>query len=134
MFFSGDSGYFDGFKIIGERFGPFDITLLENGAYNRAWADIHMHPEETIQAHFDLRGKRLVPIHNGTFDLSIHVRLDAAGSRERHRQSAWRAIEHATQMGERFDLSHPVEGTAWWSDRKIRAASVDFLLPGQRLP
>jgi len=72
VFFSGDSGYFDGFKQIGEKYGPFDLTLLEAGAYNPNWPMVHMQPAETIQAHRDLRGKLLLPIHNGTFDLSMH--------------------------------------------------------------
>ena len=72
IYFSGDTGYFDGFRDIGERYGPFDITLLENGAYNCAWRDIHMMPEDSIQAHIDLGGKLMVPIHNSTFDLALH--------------------------------------------------------------
>ncbi|MBJ6749110.1 MBL fold metallo-hydrolase [Geomonas sp. Red421] len=73
VFFSGDSGYFQGFKRIGEQYGPFDLTLLEAGAYNVNWAGVHMMPEETVQAHLDLKGKRMLPIHNGTFDLSMHA-------------------------------------------------------------
>lgn len=72
VFFSGDSGYFDGFRRIGEKYGPLDLTLLETGAYNENWPNIHMHPEESIQAHLDLKGKLLLPIHNATFDLSMH--------------------------------------------------------------
>lgn len=72
LFFSGDSGYFDGFKRIGAVYGPFDLTVIEAGAYNVNWAAVHMMPEETIQAHIDLKGKKLLPIHNGTFDLSMH--------------------------------------------------------------
>jgi len=72
LFFSGDSGYFDGFKQIGDKLGPFDMTFLEAGAYNKRWMDVHMMPEQTVQAHTDLRGKVLFPIHNGTFNLSLH--------------------------------------------------------------
>ena len=72
LFFSGDSGYFSGFKEIGDRFGPFDITMIETGAYDKDWATIHMTPDESLQAHKDLRGKHMMPIHNGTFDLAFH--------------------------------------------------------------
>ena len=72
IFFSGDSGYFDGFKQIGERFGPFDMTFIECGAYNEKWRHIHMFPEDTVRAHLDLRGDILHPIHWGTFNLSLH--------------------------------------------------------------
>ncbi len=72
LFFSGDSGYFEGFKKIGERYGPFDLTMMETGAYNKLWKEVHMMPEESLQAHIDLKGTYLLPIHNGTFDLSLH--------------------------------------------------------------
>ncbi|TDR76496.1 MBL fold metallo-hydrolase [Paludibacterium purpuratum] len=73
VFFSGDSGYFDGFKTIGDRYGPFDLTLMETGAYDVNWPAVHMQPEQTLQAHFDLKGRVLLPIHNGTFDLALHA-------------------------------------------------------------
>lgn len=73
VFFSGDSGYFRGFKAIGDRFGPFDLTMIETGAYDKEWPDVHMQPEQTLQAHIDLRGEVLLPIHNGTFDLAFHA-------------------------------------------------------------
>lgn len=72
IFFSGDTGYSKTFKEIGEKFGHFDLTLLECGQYNEAWAEIHMMPEETVQAHIDLNGELLMPIHWGAFKLSLH--------------------------------------------------------------
>ena len=72
IYFSGDSGYFKGFKQIGDKYGPFDYTFLECGAYNKKWPSLHMFPEETVQAHIDLKGKILQPIHWGTFDLALH--------------------------------------------------------------
>ena len=72
LFFSGDSGYFGGFKEIGERFGPFDLTLMETGAYNHMWTEIHMLPEQSLQAHIDVKGHVMMPIHNSTFDLALH--------------------------------------------------------------
>ena len=72
IFFSGDTGYFDGFKKIGEKYGPFNYAFMECGAYNEKWADIHMMPEDTLQAFIDIKGIHLIPVHNGTFDLSTH--------------------------------------------------------------
>ena len=72
LYFSGDSGYFSGFKEIGERYGPFDLTLIETGAYNKRWSQIHMFPEQSVQANIDLQGKVMMPIHNSTFDLALH--------------------------------------------------------------
>ncbi|WP_394150012.1 MBL fold metallo-hydrolase [Vibrio maritimus] len=72
VYFSGDSGYFGGFKEVGKRYGPFDLTLIETGAYDENWADIHMFPEQSVQAHIDVQGAVMLPIHNATFDLSYH--------------------------------------------------------------
>lgn len=72
FYFGADGGYFNGFKEISHIHGPFNMTFLEVGAYNKKWRDIHMMPEDSIQAHQDLKGKVMFPIHNGTFDLSLH--------------------------------------------------------------
>lgn len=72
VFFGADSGYSPTFKEIGERFGPFDLALLECGAYNELWADIHMMPEETVQAALDVKAHVLMPIHWGKFSLAMH--------------------------------------------------------------
>jgi L-ascorbate metabolism protein UlaG (beta-lactamase superfamily) len=72
IFFGGDSGYGKHFAGIGEKFGPFDFTMLECGQYNQNWPNIHSMPEQTIQANLDLNGKNLLPIHWGKFKLSLH--------------------------------------------------------------
>ena len=73
LYFSGDSGYDSHFKAIGEKYGPFDLALLECGQYNPMWADIHMFPEETAQAGIDLNAKKIIPIHWGAFKLAMHA-------------------------------------------------------------
>lgn len=72
VFFSGDTGLNPDLGTIGERFGPFDLTLLEIGASNPAWADIHLGPVNALTAFEDLGGGTLLPIHWGTFDLALH--------------------------------------------------------------
>ena len=72
VYFSGDSAMFPGFAEIGRRLGPFDVTLLETGAYDELWADVHMGPEQAVLAHKLVRGKLYVPVHWGTFDLANH--------------------------------------------------------------
>ncbi|MDM5317041.1 MBL fold metallo-hydrolase [Fictibacillus sp. b24] len=76
IYFSGDSGYGPHFREIGEKYGPFDLTLMECGQYHEKWAAIHMMPEETVQAHIDVRGKTMLPIHWGAFSLSLHDWVD----------------------------------------------------------
>lgn len=72
VFMGGDSGYHAGFREIGEKYGPFDLTMLECGQYSKYWPDIHMMPEQTFQAHLDLRGEILLPIHWGKYSISLH--------------------------------------------------------------
>ncbi|WP_094605538.1 hypothetical protein SPSIL_013130 [Sporomusa silvacetica DSM 10669] len=72
VYFSGDSGYGPHFKEIGEKYGPFDLTLMECGQYNERWSTIHMMPEETAQAHLEVKGNILIPIHWAAFSLALH--------------------------------------------------------------
>ncbi|MEB3034683.1 MBL fold metallo-hydrolase [[Mycobacterium] nativiensis] len=75
IYFGGDSGYTTSFGKIGAEHGPFDVTLLPIGAYNTAWPDVHMNPEEAVRTHLDLNGGpggTLVPIHWCTFRLAPH--------------------------------------------------------------
>ncbi|GAB3906382.1 MBL fold metallo-hydrolase [Mucilaginibacter boryungensis] len=73
IFFGADSGWFSGFNDIGDAFGPFDLTMLEIGAYGQHWADIHMGPDNASNAHLALKGKVMMPIHWGTFNLAPHA-------------------------------------------------------------
>ena len=73
LFFSGDGGYDDHFNKIGEKYGPFDIALVECGQYNKHWKDIHMVPEESALAIKELNAKVGIPIHWGAFSLSTHA-------------------------------------------------------------
>ncbi len=72
IFFGADSGWFPGFKDIGDEYGPFDLTMLEIGTYGEGWPDIHMGPDHATNAHLALRGKVMMPIHWGTFNLALH--------------------------------------------------------------
>jgi len=73
IFHSGDTGPFPGFAEIGSRHGPFDLTFIKIGAYGETWPDIHLTPEQAVDAHAKLRGKLLLPIHWGTFNLALHA-------------------------------------------------------------
>jgi L-ascorbate metabolism protein UlaG (beta-lactamase superfamily) len=119
IFFGADSGYFDGFVSIGEKNGPFDMTFIESGAYNEMWHHIHMYPEETAQAHIDLKGNILHPIHWGTFNLSLHswyepmVRLAAAADKMN--------IRIATPIpGETTVFDSYIPSERWWEIKGIK--------------
>ncbi len=73
VYYGGDSGEWPGFSEIGERFGPFDLTMLEIGASDPLWIDIHMGPEGAVRSFRALGGAGLLmPIHWGLFDLGLH--------------------------------------------------------------
>ncbi|URM36657.1 MBL fold metallo-hydrolase [Flavobacterium anhuiense] len=72
MYLGGDSGYDSHFAEIGEKYGPFDIALLDNGQYNEKWKYIHNMPEDVIKAMKDLKAKRVFPVHSSKFSLSLH--------------------------------------------------------------
>ncbi len=73
VYYGADSGEWDGFKEIGEQHGPFDLTMLEIGAWNPLWSDIHMGPMGAVRSFRALGGSgMLMPIHWGLFDLGLH--------------------------------------------------------------
>ncbi|MDJ1480043.1 MBL fold metallo-hydrolase [Cytophagaceae bacterium YF14B1] len=73
IYIGGDSGYDTHFKAIGDKYGPFDIVMLESGQYGSDWPYIHMFPEETVKAAQDLKAKTLLPVHWGKFVLANHA-------------------------------------------------------------
>lgn len=73
VWYSGDTGPQRAFKEIGQRLGPFDLTLVECGQYDRAWPDWHMTPEQSLAAHKEVGGRRMVPVHWGLFRLAYHA-------------------------------------------------------------
>ncbi|RBO79903.1 MBL fold metallo-hydrolase [Marinomonas aquiplantarum] len=113
LFFSGDSGYFSGFKETGEKYGPFDLTMVETGAYDQDWSDIHMLPEESVQAHIDLQGKVMMPIHNGTFDLAFHSWHDPFDRVVT--ESMRRDVTLSTpEFGRIFSINNLPALSSWW--------------------
>ena len=116
LFISGDSGYFDGFRKIGEKLGPFDITFLKIGSYDEMWKQIHMTPEEAVQQHQDLGGSVLVPLHWATFDLGLHPWYEPI---ERALASAEKKEVHIITplIGEQVDINRLPDKSSWW--RKV---------------
>ncbi|MGH0562744.1 hypothetical protein COK43_00920 [Bacillus cereus] len=116
VFFSGDSGYAPHFKEIGDKYGPFNLTLMECGQYDPRWSAIHMLPEETVQAHMDVKGELLLPIHWGAFTLALHEWSDPI---ERVTKEAKRLEVKITtpQIGESITLkSTDYPSSAWWRE------------------
>ncbi len=116
-FYSGDTAMHPGFRAIGERLGPFDVTMFEVGAYDQLWADVHLGPEQALRAHRIVRGRVFVPVHWGMFDLGLHgwtepmERVLAAAAREQVRLVA-------PQPGALFEPAVAARNAAeverWW--------------------
>ena len=112
-YFSGDTGFFPEFKDFGDKYGPFDVVMMESGAYNAAWPDWHIGPEQAVKAHRLLKGKRFLPIHWGLFDLANHgwtepverVLVEAAKTGE---------VVLTPRPGQPINIDDPNTTSAWW--------------------
>jgi len=113
FFFSGDGGYFEDFKKIGEKYGPFSMTFMENGAYNQRWKDIHMLPEQSVQAHLDLKGEIMFPIHNGSFDLALHSWKNPFDEIQKEAKNK-EVLLSQPKMGEIISLLEYKKAQKWW--------------------
>ncbi len=113
FYFGADSGYSSTFKEIGARFGPFDLAMLECGAYSEYWPQIHMFPEETAQAARDLKARVLMPIHWGKFALGLHPWKESI---ERITQVAdgHRPPLLTPRIGRVITSFDPTQSERWW--------------------
>ncbi len=115
FFVSGDTGYSDHFRVIGERFGPFDLSFMKIGAYGPGapWLDIHMSVEDALRGHREVRAKRLFPVHWGTFNLAFHdwdepIKRAVAVAKTSD-------VELLTpRLGEFVDAQTPLPFNPWW--------------------
>ncbi len=120
-FFSGDTGMFPGIGEIGSRLGPFDVTMIEVGAYGHAWPDWHLGPEQAVRAHVLVRGEVFLPIHWGLFNLAFHgwtepierVLVAAKGAGVR---------VAAPRPGESVEPARPPPIEPWWPELPWRTA------------
>jgi len=119
FFYSGDTGYSQLFRQIGNRFGPFDLSIIKIGAYGPGanWIDIHMDPEDAIKVHMEVKGKRMLPVHWATFNMAIHD----------WDEPIKRAVEAASEnnvdlvtprVGEVVVVGEPFLSDNWWEEVK----------------
>ncbi len=113
VFHSGDTGPFSGFAKIGLEHGPFDLTLMKIGAYDDMWPDIHLNPEQAVDAHDRLRGGTMLPIHWGTFNLAFH-RWDEPADRV-VAAAAGRTLV-VPRPGESIEPANPPDVNSWWKN------------------
>ena len=117
-YFGGDSGYGKCYKEIGEAYGPFDLTILPIGAYNDFWREIHMNPEEAVQAHADLNqgdatAGTVVPIHWATFNLAFHTWSEPVERLTAAAEPAGTPV-FVPMPGQRVDIARPAAQQNWW--------------------
>lgn len=113
IWFSGDGGYGEHFKEVGKRLGPFDFALMECGQYNEDWRDVHLFPDESVQAAIDAKAQKIMPVHWAGFSLSyqhswqqpVEEFIDAA---------KLKGIEYAVPaIGKLFKIDS-TESEKWW--------------------
>jgi len=121
VYFSGDTGLFPDMKTIGERLGPFDLSMIEVGAYGQGWPDWHIGPEQAVVAHGWLGGKVLLPIHWGLFDLSSHGWTEPIERVVVAAKQAGATLV-SPKPGGSFEPARPPAVTRWWPDLPWRTA------------
>ena len=128
VFFSGDTGLTTEYELIREKLGPFDLVMLEIGAFHPAWGDMHLGPENAIRALSLLGGGSLLPVHWGTFALSTHdwdQPIEAVFAEAE--KGGFRLL--APRLGEAIEPDHEHRVDPWWrsaaSSRIVRRAAEE---------
>ena len=130
VYYSGDTGLFPAMKDIGERFGPFDLTMIEVGQYHAAWPDWHIGPEQAVRAHAIVKGRVMLPVHWGKIALAYHgwtepiERALAAGT-------ASGAKMVAPKPGQSFEPSAPPAVEHWWPNVPWQTAAEAPIVSSQ---
>lgn len=113
LYLGGDSGYDSHFKEIGDKLGPFDLAILENGQYDLSWKHIHMMPEEVVQAAKDLQAAKLLPVHSSKFVLANHAWYEPLERISKEALQQQQALI-TPLIGEVIDLDHAQTGPSYW--------------------
>lgn len=127
VFFSGDTGLTPEFEAVGAAHGPFDLVMLEIGAYHPAWGTIHLGPENALTAFSMLGGGTLLPVHWGTFNLGLHD-WDDPGERLIALAAERGARILTPRLGAPFEPEQVDGPSPWWRDvapaRQCAAGSI----------
>lgn len=115
LYFGADSGYSQTFKELGERFGRFDLALLECGAYSEYWPEIHMFPEQSAQAANDLHADVLMPIHWGQFALGLHPWKESIERVTKRAGETGQSLL-TPRIGRIINVSDPAVNERWWEE------------------
>ncbi len=114
VFFSGDTGLTDEYSEIRRRLGPFDLVMLEVGAWHPSWGDIHLGPENALRAHELLGGGAFLPVHWGTFNLAIHAWDEPAEQLVKLARSSSPLV--MPRLGQPIEPHHVQSIDPWWRE------------------
>jgi L-ascorbate metabolism protein UlaG (beta-lactamase superfamily) len=126
VFFSGDTGLTTEYEQIRERLGPFDLVMLEVGAFHPAWGDIHLGPENALKALKLLGGGTFLPVHWGTFALAMHAWDQPAEALFELAPKSGVALL-MPRLGEAVEPEHVNAVMPWWR-------TVDTVTPHPEVP
>jgi L-ascorbate metabolism protein UlaG (beta-lactamase superfamily) len=132
VYFSGDTGLFRSLLEIGERLGPFDVTMIETGQYNAAWPDWHIGPEQALKAHHAVRGKHMLPIHWGLFTLAYHGWTEPI-ERVLAAAPATGASVLTPRPGQSVEPDLPFQNERWWPTLPWKTAEEAPIVSGNAL-
>ncbi len=113
VFFSGDTGLTNEYQQIRERLGPFDLVMLEVGAFHPAWGDIHLGPQNALKALALLGGGAFLPVHWGTFSLAMHAWDQPAEELLSLGEKSGAQLV-MPRLGEAVEPRHAARAQAWW--------------------
>jgi L-ascorbate metabolism protein UlaG (beta-lactamase superfamily) len=135
VFFSGDTGLTTQYEAIAQRLGPFDLVMLEVGAFHPAWGDIHLGPHNALKAFGLLRGRAFMPVHWGTFALALHPWDEPAEVLQREAPALGVPLV-MPRLGQAFEPRALLEqgpGEAWWRGVDEAGAGARCR-PARRMP
>jgi len=115
VWYSGDTGYHQTLTEIGERLGPFDVTLIESGQYDPLWPDWHLGPEQAVLAHKNVRGKMMIPVHWALFKLANHSWTEP-GERVLAAARCYGVEVALPRPGEAFEPLQGAKPQKWWPE------------------
>ncbi len=113
VFYTGDGGYGPHFRAIGAAYGPFDLALVECGQYNADWAEIHMLPEQSVQAARDVQARVMLPVHWGAFTEANHAWNEPVTRATAEAARLGQAIT-TPHLGEPVTLGTALPNSRWW--------------------
>ncbi len=127
VYFSGDGGLSPLFGEIGRRLGPFDLVMIEVGAFHPSWGAVHLGPDNALEAWAQLGSGKLLPVHWGTFNLAMHPWYQPAETLLARNSEGLLM----PRLGEPVEPARAEASTPWW--RPIAERGKAFNVPATRL-